>query len=93
MARCRLCGQAWARPRDTDTTWDMVATPNPISKGPSVIAAQYTSMRWTSGRGLGMPQMALKARSSVNTRVRAETNNTAMPANPNRLALLVNWVM
>ena len=65
----------------------------PSTSGPSVSAAQYTRMRWPSGRWVVTRQMSLSVWSMVSTSDSAVTNSTTRPTAPSSLALVANWVM
>jgi hypothetical protein len=64
----------------------------PSASGPSVNAAQYTSTRWPSGRGLRTRQMLFSVRSIVSTNDSAVATSSSRPAVPNWLALPANCV-
>ena len=64
----------------------------PITSGPSVSAAQYTSTRWPSGRLTVTRQIWLSVWSIVSTSDTAVKVSTAKPTRPSSLALPANCV-
>ena len=62
------------------------------NSGPSVSAAQYTRMRWPSGRGRCERQIWLSVVSMVSISDTAVTVRPASPTSPNWLALPANCV-
>ena len=84
----------WLRnePPDHKITDAMVTKPAATNTGPKVNAAQYSSNRWPQGRTLLTRQIALRLRSMVNTKAKAENISAAKLTTPSRLALVVNCV-
>ena len=64
----------------------------PISSGPRVSTAQYTSRRWPSGRRRCTRQMSLSVRSMVRIRLITVTARKARPTIPSWLALEANCI-
>ena len=75
-------GIAPTMPRDAEMAYEVSDKLMPSTSGPRVMAAQYTSMRCATGRGLGTRQMALSVPSIVNTSARAVTNKINRPNPP-----------
>ena len=85
-------GMAATRPREADSTYELMLKDAPSTSGPSVITAQYISTRWPSGRGRLTRQIPLSVLSMVSTSASAVTNRAARPTAPSRLALPANWL-
>src|SRR5690606_25018327 len=85
-------GIALTSPREAEIAYDVTLRLTPSSSGPSVSAAQYTSTRCASGRGLRTRQIALSVRSIVNTSASAATSSATSPSEPTWLALAANCV-
>ena len=79
-------------PLDAESAYEVMLRLAPSTRGPRVMAAQYSSTRCPNGRGVRTRQMLLRVRSIVNTRANAVLSNTARPAAPSLLALPANWL-
>ena len=85
-------GNTFTTSREAVTTYEVIAKLVPNSRGPNVMADQYSKTRCAKGRWRCTRQIWPRVRSMVTIRKTADINTTTKPAVPRRLALRENWL-